>query len=384
MNLRRIKTLFYTYAFFNAFILIYPLYAVMFADQGLNPVQISTLFIIWSLTAFLLEVPSGAIADKYPRKYILIIAVLFHAATFTSWLLMPTFEGILIGFLFWGINSALTSGTQEALIYDELKRDGHEKQYAKVTGSVEALDILGIVVAGAVASLLASGGYAPILVLSIAAVLISALAICLLPRAKPIETTEETKYWQYLKDGVKLAVKNRKILLLVIFLSVVTGFASVDEYFNLLFHEQGMSNEMIALWMGGVFAFGGIASFFAHKLEDKRFSIGLSLVVWGIFLYAATILPASVAPVGIGLYVALYYVVKILFNTRLQHELSDKNRATATSVVGFLSEAGAIISFIIFAIAAEKVSYALAFQIIAVIIVCIGIAYGLRNTYKRN
>lgn len=384
MSLRRIKTLFYLYAFFNAFILIYPLYAVMFADLGLSPAQISFLFIVWSLTAFLLEVPSGAIADKFPRKYVLIIATLFHAATFAFWLSMPSFEGILIGFLFWGINSALTSGTQEALIYDELKKTGSENQYTKVTGRVEALDILGIVVAGAVAAALASQGYTLILALSITAVLISAIAIYLLPKAKSVETTEETKYWSYLKDGIKLAFKNRKVLLLVLFLSVVTGFASVDEYYNLLFHEQGMSNETIALWMGAVFAFGGIASFFAHKLENKRFPIGVILFIWALFLYLATVLPASVAPIGIGLYVALYYAIKVLFNARLQHELTDKNRATVTSVAGFLAEAGAIASFVIFAIFAETISYAFAFQVIAVVIACIGILYGARamNLFK--
>ena len=368
----------YIFAFFNAFILIYPLYAVMFTDQGLSPAQISLLFIVWSLTAFFLEVPSGAIADKFPRKYVLVVALLFHAATFLAWLLMPNFTGVLIGFLLWGINSALASGTQEALIYDELKRDGNEKQYAKVTGRVEALDILGIIAAGVVAAALAGAGYTTILLLSIAAVLVSAAAIMLLPKAKPIETTEETEYWSYLKDGITLALRNRKILLLVLFLSLATGFASVDEFFNLLFNEQGMSNEMIALWMGIVFAFGGVASFFAHKFEGRQFPIALSLIVWAVFLFLATVLPAPVAPIGIGLYVALYYTIKILFNTRLQHELNDKNRATATSVAGFLAEAGAIGSFIIFAIFAEGVSYAFAFQVVAVVIGCVGVLYGVQ------
>lgn len=57
MSVNKIKSLFYTFSFFDEFILIYPLYAVMFADKGLSATQISTLFIVWSLTSFLLEVP---------------------------------------------------------------------------------------------------------------------------------------------------------------------------------------------------------------------------------------------------------------------------------------------------------------------------------------
>lgn len=91
MSLAKVKTLFYAYAFFNACILIYPLYAVMFADKGLNPSQISLLFIVWSATAFVLEVPSGAIADKFSRKRVLIIAGVFQAAAFADWLIRPDF-----------------------------------------------------------------------------------------------------------------------------------------------------------------------------------------------------------------------------------------------------------------------------------------------------
>ncbi len=39
---------------------LYSVYALLFADHGLAVAQVSSLFIIWSLTSFVLEVPSGA------------------------------------------------------------------------------------------------------------------------------------------------------------------------------------------------------------------------------------------------------------------------------------------------------------------------------------
>ena len=36
------------------------MYALLFADHGMSDAQISTLFIVWSATSFLVEVPSGA------------------------------------------------------------------------------------------------------------------------------------------------------------------------------------------------------------------------------------------------------------------------------------------------------------------------------------
>lgn len=377
MSVSATKKLFYLYAFFSACILIYPLYAVMFADNGLSATQISLLFIVWSAISFLLEVPSGAIADKYPRKYVLLIATILHAATFASWLLWPTFWGFLVGFIIWGISSALASGTQEALVYDELKKTGSEKQYAKVTGRMETIDILAMIIAGFIAATLAHLGYTPLLLLSIAAALLSTVVLTFLPKAKPIETTGEEKYWTYLVDGVKLVLRNKKIFFLVLFMGVVTGLGAVDEYYDLLLNEQGMSNTMIAFWIGVIYIFGAIGSSLAYRLEGKKVPLIIGVVVWGILLLPATLLPFPYAPLALGLFVSFFYIVKILFNTYLQHELTDKNRATATSVGGLLSEIGALISFGIFAIVAETHSYAMAFQVVAVIIVVIGLVFGI-------
>lgn len=108
------------YAFFGNFLFIYPLYAVMFQDFGLSSVQIATLFIIWALSRLVLEVPSGALADVYSRKRLLIISQTLRIIGLFLWLLVPTFFGFMLGFICWGVAAALSSGTLEALVYDEL------------------------------------------------------------------------------------------------------------------------------------------------------------------------------------------------------------------------------------------------------------------------
>ncbi len=111
----------YSYRFFDDLILVYPLYTVMFADKGVTPAQIAVLLSVWSVTSLLLEIPSGVWADRYSRKNILFIGQIIRAVGYFIWLISPNFLGFLVGFLCWGIKSALTSGTLQALIYDELK-----------------------------------------------------------------------------------------------------------------------------------------------------------------------------------------------------------------------------------------------------------------------
>lgn len=377
MTAAKIKNLFYAFAFFEEFVLIYPLYAVMFADQGLNAAQISSLFIVWSVTGFLLEVPSGSIADRFPRKNVLVVAQLLQLVAFAFWLFMPSYAGFLIGFLLWGVNGALVSGTKEALVYDELKRVNASKDYTKVIGRMETIGLTATIAAGFGAAALARTGYEFILLLSLAAIVISALIALSIPRARRAESTGETRYWDYLFMGVKLALRRRKVLFIIAFMAIVTGLGAIDEYYTLLFNEQGLSNTMIALWIGVIYAFGAASSFFAYKLEEKRIPSVISLLVWAGVLFAATVLPPSLGPLAIGLHVAFVYLIRVLFNTYLQREIDDKTRATATSVGGFLAELGALITFVLFAVVAQRHDYTLAFQYAAGLVVIAAILYGL-------
>lgn len=377
MSAAKIKNLFYSFAFFEEFVLIYPLYAVMFGDAGLNAAQISSLFIVWSVTGFLLEVPSGSIADKFSRKNVLAAAQALQLIAFSFWLFMPDYAGFLIGFVLWGVGGALVSGTKEALVYDELRRVDAAKDYTKVVGRMETIGLTATIAAGFGAAALARSGYEIILALSLAAIAVSTMIALSIPRAKAAESTGETRYWDYLFMGVKLALRRRRVLFIITFMAIVTGLGAIDEYYSLLFNEQGLSNTAIALWIGVIYAFGALASSLAYKLEDKRIPPVVSLLAWAAVLFAATVLPAPFGPLAIGLHVAFVYLIRVLFNTHLQREIDDKTRATATSVGGFLAELGALITFVLFAVVAQRHDYTLAFQFAAGLVVAVALLYGL-------
>jgi MFS family permease len=74
---------FYTYLFLDDLVLLYPVYTLLFSDSGLSVWQISSLFVIWSVSSILFEVPSGAIADSTSRRRLLVIGpLLSHLAKY--------------------------------------------------------------------------------------------------------------------------------------------------------------------------------------------------------------------------------------------------------------------------------------------------------------
>jgi MFS family permease len=376
-SLRSIQAKFYSYAFFDDFILIYPFYTLLFADVGISPAQIALLLMVWSGTAFLLEIPSGAIADKFNRRNVLVIAMLLRATAFGVWLFFPNFWGFLAGFILWGVESALSSGTQEALVYDELAKEKKTSLYSKVVGRMESLRLVATVLAGLLAAALADMGYTFILACSIIAIGLSAGSLLLLPRSKKVESTEETQYLSYLIGGVKEAMQKPILVVILVFITITAFGGSLDEYFSLFLREKGLDNATVALWVAIISAFGIAGSLVAHRLENSKIRLEVLLLIWAGLLLGGSLLGGLAAPIMVGLFVMVYYIAKIVFTAHLQHAVSDRTRATTTSVGGFLEELAALACFAIIGFVSDSGSYSFSFSLLAVALLVITLAFWL-------
>ena len=85
---------FYLSSFLYSFVFAYAIYTVFFSINGLSVFQISILLMLWSGIAMLFEIPSGALADYWSRKNLLILAPLLKSICFpylvcSRWELCP-------------------------------------------------------------------------------------------------------------------------------------------------------------------------------------------------------------------------------------------------------------------------------------------------------
>ncbi|BFO19842.1 hypothetical protein SHKM778_62300 [Streptomyces sp. KM77-8] len=160
VRVRRLTNTLYGYAFLDDFILLYPVYALLFSDAGLSVEQISSLFAVWSVTGVLLEVPSGVWADTVSRRLLLCAGPLLTGAGFVLWVAVPSYGAFAAGFLLWGAGGALASGALEALVHDELSRLGAAGRYARVMGRARAAGMVAVMAAmGLAGPVLAWGGH---------------------------------------------------------------------------------------------------------------------------------------------------------------------------------------------------------------------------------
>ena len=152
------------------------------------------MFVIWSVTSFVLEVPSGAWADLVDRRSLLVLSGPIYAAGFAVWIVWPSYPGFALGFVLWGLSSALMSGTFEALVYDELAERGATDAYAGLLGLANAAATAASVAAIAVAApLLAWGGFAAVGWVSVGVAVVHGTLATLLPAAPRSASADATR-----------------------------------------------------------------------------------------------------------------------------------------------------------------------------------------------
>ncbi len=380
LPVRRLAATLYAYAFLRDLVLLYPVYALLFADTGLTVWQISTLFVIWSVSSLLLEVPSGALADAVSRRLLLCLAPLVTAAGFALWVLVPSYPAFAVGFLLWGAGGALASGALEALVYTGLDRLGAAGRYARVIGRARTAETLGALASIVLAApVLALGGYPAIGAASVLACLLAAAVATRLPdepgRPDPVHPSagpepdgDDLGWWASLRAGLAEAHADRAVRSAVLLVAVVAAvWGALDEYTPLLARDTGVSEPTVPLlllltWLG--VAAGGLLAPAGERLGRRGYA-GL-LAGSAVALAAGALLghPAGFLLVGVafgGLQLAT-----VLADARLQARITGPARATVTSLAGMATDATIIAVYGAYGLLATGAGNGVAFAVAAV------------------
>jgi MFS family permease len=353
----------YAFKFADAFILIYPLYAVMFVDAGMTAGEVGAALAVWSVTAFVVQIPAGVWADRWSRRAILSLAQILRLAGYALWLAWPHFWGFLAGFVLWGIKSGLTGGCFEALVYDELKAVGREADYTRVAGRAEATQFVGILAASVAAAPMAVLGYPALLVGSLAACAVAAAMPFAFPRAPHSAAAGDIDYLAHLRLGLAQTLRTPMLLGLVAFIAVTLALGgALDEFWSIFASRAGLSHSGVALFIGAMSAGQAAASVLAHR--TRRLASGWFYALFAINGALLAIAAALFRPAAVLLLVAFsggFKVIDIVFEGRLQAVLPSETRATIGSVKGFVVEVAVTFLYLGFGPLAQATSYRMAF-----------------------
>lgn len=101
-------------------------YALLLQSRGLSLFQISTIESLVIASVFLMEVPTGVLADRIGRKWSLTASVFLMMSAELLFLFSQSYPAYLVVALLTGTGFAFASGATEALIHDSLPQHDRE------------------------------------------------------------------------------------------------------------------------------------------------------------------------------------------------------------------------------------------------------------------
>jgi MFS family permease len=288
----------YVFTFLKEFNLTHGIWMIYLASKGLSLTQLGLVEAIFHLTSFIMEIPTGAVADIWGRRASRLCGRICQLISAFIIIYSNNFMGFAIGFMVTALSYNLESGAGEALIYDSLKEIGEEKKYMKISGIneviMQATGTCGLLLGGFLSDYSYIYAYGVTIVVCVFSI-IQALSFKE-PHIK-MQTLDKTfNTFQTFKNQVgesfKIIARNKKLGFLIVFSQAIFMFnTSIFFYFQNYLLSKGIPKWNIGIMLGVASFVAAITASQAYRIEKK---VGerviililplISICMWGVAL----------------------------------------------------------------------------------------------------
>lgn len=292
-------TKFYLFKFFVSLHFFSAVLVPFFTDWGgISLFQVQILQSWFAFWLFVLEVPTGSVADYIGRKHSVIIGALITALAMIVYGTVPHFGLFLLGEFFFALGVALISGADDALLYDSLKKEGKEEMSTAIFGRSHSINLSGMLTATLMGGFIAAqfGLNAPMLFSAIS-VLLAGFVILFIDEPKGKHSVSEQKrYLDIIKKGWQYFSTHRTLRSITVDMVGV----SLASYFILWLYQPLLSSfsfpiAYFGLVHGGMIVSQIIVSHNFERLEKwfgsaKNYTRFTALIV-ALMFFITAILP---------------------------------------------------------------------------------------------
>ncbi|MCC7408538.1 MAG: MFS transporter [Phycisphaeraceae bacterium] len=320
---------------------VYPVYSILFQSRGMSILQISLLLTWWSLSSALLEVPSGALADHWSRRGLLLWAPLVDLASLVIWYWAgDSFLLLALGFLLWSISGTSMSGTFEALLYDQLAVWGRQCEYEKIRGCQLFLKSWAYGAASVAGGLIAHWNMEAVLLFSMVPLLLAFVVALTLTDPPRVHLVSGSRYLSHIADAWREVCFNHAFRQALVFLLLTADVLGVmDEYDPLYYTLVGVPLYLL----GGLMAVRAVVEssgkLLACRLGRRPILEWLIPAAVGLLLVIVGLYPCKIMTCLIILSYFMLSPLEVIMEGRLQRSISSASRATTLSAASLINEA---------------------------------------------
>lgn len=329
--------------------------------------------IVYAAFVIFLEVPSGALSDRWSRKYVLVFNVVFFMLNTFLWAIADNLNVFILGTLAASIHMALRSGTDTSFLYDTLQQLNKENDYERTYGNIVFYENLFAVLAGISGAMIADhfGLVVPFWI-TLGFSFIALLIALSFTEPKIHRTTGELKYWEHIRE-VGRYIWRHPFVLHIIVLSIMLGttLGLLDEYGQLYFTAVGLPIFILgylAAIGNGIEALGGKFAYKLSRFSRKNiFTVSILISAIGFLLVGLTKSWISIPFVFLPYFA--YYLISPLLLSDLHKELPSGQRATGESFVSLADSLFLIPVALGFAFLADHISIFTAYTAVGLLVV---------------
>ncbi|MXX50738.1 MAG: MFS transporter [Chloroflexi bacterium] len=351
-------------------------YALLLLARGLSLLQISLIESIVIGSIFLMEVPTGILADRLGRKWSIAASTFFLMCAEFLFIFARSFEWYIVIALLTGTGFAFASGAVEALVYDSLPEADREDAMKRAMGRLNSTSQIAFVIAPILGGLIIGDARAenfiPAIALTVVALGIGLLVCFRLREPATAKGDARPGSLSLLRSGFALLASNRRLRRLALLVVFSTPFTAT--LVTTLAPPYLVQNEASPFVVGLTLSLGSLLAVFtqryAWKLEawlGQARAVALLILLPGLMYW----LLAAAGPIATVLLVTIMYgandMKAPLFSAYQNALIASENRATVLSLINMFASLFIAIGAPIYAALAQT-SLELAFVTIGAVI----------------
>lgn len=367
----RTVLLYMTFVFLSNFSTILYFLTVYLEFVGFSMVAISSMMIAYQVSKFILEVPTGYIADRFGRKASGLVGIM-GMLVYYAVLLLARSPLLLIGaFALKGFDVACVSGSIEAIYIDSVSQEQLVRLNVVERFVFYASYALSACVGGFISS---AGAYVIGLSVDIAAMMLTLVIVAYIPEGRRGDTTM-TPERGISPKMIGDAIAGSDILrsAFIMDCSQAFAFVALEDFFSLLLAGRGMnavaSGVTIAVQLLVSASIGFIVPSVIAHADKGRFAriCGIArLFLTALFLIPLT--PAYLLPVFYVLQTVAYALFAPIKYSVFQNAADSSIRCLLISVQSQMVAVGAVLFYLFNAVLSSVVG------IQVVLLVALGIS----------
>lgn len=243
------------------------LWVIYLLDKNMSLIEIGLIQSILNISMFIFEFPSGFIGDRYGRRISLFIGNFMIMTYLFVFLFSDNFYQFCMGSIFYGLGLTFISGSNEALVYDNLKSLNKESKYNNILSKISFISILGLLISIYVGGVLEKISLNLIFIIGIIVRIIASLFILFIKEHPYLSTTQKPTFIN-IKASIYFFKTNRLLLYFLFTSSLFISFFSVYVLFGQeILRINGEENLYdISLIFVLLYSLSGIISLVYNKL----------------------------------------------------------------------------------------------------------------------